>query len=166
MARSSIEAEYKAVVDAIAEFIWIKSLLQELHIPLQRSPILWCDNVGVTYFAANPVFHARTKHIEIYYHFIQEQVEMKNLRIVYMATKDHRGYSHQSTSQELFHISQVQAASSSHLGLAGACESTKSNIQLRPQTRSQDKPVRRSYVTRVTTASSPALHGPIREHQH
>ena len=88
VARSSTEAEYKAVADATAEFIWIKSLLLELCIPLQRSPILWCDNVGATYLAANPVFHARTKHIEIDYHFVREQVKMKNLRIGYLATKD------------------------------------------------------------------------------
>ena len=48
VARSSTEAEYKAVADATAEFIWIKSLFQELHIPLQGTPILGCDNVGAT----------------------------------------------------------------------------------------------------------------------
>ena len=88
VARSSTEAEYKAVADATAEFIWIKSLLQELRIPLQRSHILWCDNIGATYLAANPVFHAQTKHIEIGYHFVREQVKQKNLLIGYLATKD------------------------------------------------------------------------------
>ena len=88
MARSSTEAEYKAVADATAEFIWIKSLLQELHIPLQGTPILWCDNVGATYLAANPVFHARTKHVEIDYHFVREQVQLRHLRIGYLSTKD------------------------------------------------------------------------------
>ena len=88
VARSSTKAEYKAVANATAEFIWIKSLLQELCIPLQRSPILWCDNIGATYLAANLVFHARTKHIEIDYHFVREQVKMKNLCIGYLATRD------------------------------------------------------------------------------
>ena len=88
VARLSTKAEYKAVADATAEFIWIKSLLQELRIPLQRSPILWCDNIGATYLAVNPVFHARMKHIEIDYHIVREQVKLKNLRIGYLATKD------------------------------------------------------------------------------
>ena len=88
VACSSTEAEYKALADATVEFIWIKSLLQELRIPLQRSPILWCDNIGAPYLAANPVFHARTKHIEIDYHFVREQIKLKNLHIGYMATKD------------------------------------------------------------------------------
>ena len=88
MARSSIEDEYKAMADATAEFIWIKWLLQELRIPLQRSPILWCDNVGATYLTTNAVFHARMKHVEIYYHFVCKQVKMKNLCIGYRATKD------------------------------------------------------------------------------
>ena len=76
------------MANATTEFIWIKSLLQELQIPLQRSPILWCDNIGATYLAANPVFHARTKHIKIDYHFVWEHVKLKNLRIGYLATKD------------------------------------------------------------------------------
>ena len=63
--RSSTEAEYKAVADATAEFIWIKSLLQELRILLQRSPVLWCDNIGTTYLATNPVFHARTNILKL-----------------------------------------------------------------------------------------------------
>ena len=88
VAQSSSEVEYKEVADATAEFIGIKSLLQELHIPLQCSPILWCENVGAAYLAANPVFHALTKHIEIDDHFVQEQVKVKNLCIGYLATKD------------------------------------------------------------------------------
>ena len=88
VACSITEAEYKAVVDATVEFIWIKSLFQELRIPLQRTPILWCDNVGATYLAANPVFHARTKHVEIDYHFMREQVKLRHLRIRYLSTKD------------------------------------------------------------------------------
>ena len=54
----------------LPSFFWIKSLLHELHLRLSTTPVLWCDNVGATYLAANPVFHARTKHVEIDYHFV------------------------------------------------------------------------------------------------
>ena len=86
--QSSTEAEYNAVVDATVELIWIKSLLHELQFQLSTTPILWCDNVGATYLAANPIFHAWTKHVEIDYHFVHEQVNSHQLRIAYLSTKD------------------------------------------------------------------------------
>jgi histone deacetylase 1/2 len=65
MARSNTEAEYKVIANAAAELTWFKSILHELGLPPQHSPILWCDNIGATYITSNPIFHARTKHIKI-----------------------------------------------------------------------------------------------------
>jgi hypothetical protein len=42
---------------------------------------LWCDNIGAKYLSSNPVFHARAKHIEVYYHFVRERVPRKLLEI-------------------------------------------------------------------------------------
>ncbi|CAA6665835.1 unnamed protein product [Spirodela intermedia] len=58
VARSSTEAEYKAVANAAAELIWLRSLLRELRI-VTSPPTIWCDNIGAIYMAANPVFHKR-----------------------------------------------------------------------------------------------------------
>ena len=88
VSRSSTEAEYKAVANATSEIIRIQSLLQELSIPQSQPPVLWCDNIGATYLSANPVFHARTKHIEVDYHFVRERVSQKQLQIKFISSKD------------------------------------------------------------------------------
>jgi len=66
VSRSSTEVEYKAMANATAEIIWIQTLLKELRLANSSSATLWCDNLGATYLSANPVFHARTKHIEAF----------------------------------------------------------------------------------------------------
>jgi hypothetical protein len=88
VSRSSTESEYKAIADATAEIIWIQVLLRELGIPQIRSPTLWCDNLGATYLSANPIFHRRSKHIEVDYHFVRERVAAKQLDIRPISTKD------------------------------------------------------------------------------
>ena len=73
---------------ATAELIWVEALLHELGVTLRDKPCLWCDNLGATYLSTNPVFHARTKHIEIDYHFVRERVASKNLEIKFISSKD------------------------------------------------------------------------------
>lgn len=71
VSRSSTESEYKALANATAEIMWIQTLLKELQVRSPRVARLWCDNMSAKYLFSNPVFHARTKHIEVDYHFVR-----------------------------------------------------------------------------------------------
>jgi histone deacetylase 1/2 len=88
VSRSSTEVEYKALASATAEMMWVQNLLTELRVPHARVARLWCDNLGAKYLSANPIFHARTKHIEIDYHFVRERVANKVLDIRFIASGD------------------------------------------------------------------------------
>ena len=59
-------------------------LLQELHIPLSKATIVYCDNVSAVYMTASPVRHRRTKHIEIDIHFVREKVALGEVRVLHV----------------------------------------------------------------------------------
>jgi hypothetical protein len=88
VSRSSTESEYKALANASAELVWFQALLYELGQHFQRPPILHCDNIRATYLSSNPMFHARTKHIAIDYHFVLDLVAAKELQIQFISGKD------------------------------------------------------------------------------
>ena len=72
--RSNVEAEYRAMALATCELIWLKYLLQELRFGKDEQMKLICDNQAAFHISSNPVFHERTKHIEVDCHFIKEKI--------------------------------------------------------------------------------------------
>jgi hypothetical protein len=68
--------------------MWLRNLLQELTVSNLPTPILWCDNIGATFLALNPQFHARTKHIEIDYHLVHEEVQAQKLKVRFLCSAD------------------------------------------------------------------------------
>ena len=74
VARSSAKAEYRAMALATCELIWLRHLLQELRFGKDEQMKLIRDNQAALHIASNPVFHERTKHIEVDCHFIREKI--------------------------------------------------------------------------------------------
>ena len=85
---SSAEAQYRALASATAELCWIRMLLKDFGVFLPHPPILWCDNVLALAIASNPVFHARTNHIEVDYHFVRKRVLRHDLQVKFVASQD------------------------------------------------------------------------------
>ncbi|GJY81605.1 ribonuclease H-like domain-containing protein [Tanacetum coccineum] len=84
LSRSSAEAEYRGVVNAVAETSCIRKLLRELHTPLFTATLVYCDNVSAVYMSANPVQHQRSKHIEIGIHFVRDNVAAGHVRVLHV----------------------------------------------------------------------------------
>ncbi|KAL9260598.1 Nicastrin-like protein [Drosera capensis] len=81
VARSSVEAEYKAMALAISELAWLERFLSEFGVQLPNPPALYCDNKAVIHIVENSVFHERTKQIEVDCHFIREKVQQRIIQL-------------------------------------------------------------------------------------
>jgi hypothetical protein len=86
VSRSSTEAEYKAIANGTGEATWLQSVLGELGIFQAQASVLWCDNLGATFFTANRIFHASMKHIEIDFHFMREKVANGALKVRFVSS--------------------------------------------------------------------------------
>nr|GFA55618.1 hypothetical protein [Tanacetum cinerariifolium] len=87
VSRSSAEAEYKAMASTVSEVLWVRWLLGELRVDTSSPTPLFCDNQAARHIANNPVFHERTKHVEMDYYFVRERVESKEIIPMYISSK-------------------------------------------------------------------------------
>ena len=73
---------------AASEIAWLRMLLSDLGHDVQGPVTLYCDNMSSIQLANNPVFHARTKHIEVHYHYVREKVLAREIDMVYVNTNE------------------------------------------------------------------------------
>ncbi|KAK4355559.1 hypothetical protein RND71_024530 [Anisodus tanguticus] len=81
---SSAEAKYRGVANVVAEICWLRNLLLELHCPLRKVSLIYCDNISAIYLSHNPVQHQRAKHIEMYIHFVRGNVALGHVKVLHV----------------------------------------------------------------------------------
>jgi hypothetical protein len=77
VALSSTKAKYKGATIAACEVVWLQKLLLDLGQLVDVLVVIYCDNISSILLVNNPIYHARTKHIEVHYHFIRKNVLVK-----------------------------------------------------------------------------------------
>nr|GEW90530.1 retrovirus-related Pol polyprotein from transposon TNT 1-94 [Tanacetum cinerariifolium] len=84
----SYEAEYITATSCVCHAIWVRSMLKELHMQQEDATDIYVDNKSAFDLAKNPVYHDRSKHINTRYHFIQECIAKKDIRVIHTSSKD------------------------------------------------------------------------------
>jgi hypothetical protein len=101
VALSTAEAEYIALCVAVREAVWLRKLLADLFGHEMDSTVIHCDNQSCVKLSENPVFHDKSKHIEIKYHYIRDMVQRKaSTCAVPFYTRAGCRYLHQTACQD------------------------------------------------------------------
>jgi hypothetical protein len=87
VAVSTTEAEYMSAASAVKEGLWLRKLFVSLDINLPTVDIM-CDNQSAIKLLKNPLFSARSKHIDVAHHFARERVQSREVTFHYVSTTD------------------------------------------------------------------------------
>ncbi|MCO5603288.1 hypothetical protein L7F22_057437 [Adiantum nelumboides] len=88
VATSSCEAKYRAVFTATVECVWLRRLMADLGVGQDTANTIYTDSQSALAVARNPIFHARTKHIKVHYHYVRERLSAGEISLAYVPTQD------------------------------------------------------------------------------
>jgi hypothetical protein len=83
-----MEVEYRGATIVACEVVWLQKLLSNLGQSVDAPLVIYCDNINSILLANNLVYYARTKHIEMHYHFIREKIIAKEIDIIHVSSDD------------------------------------------------------------------------------
>ncbi|KAJ9546465.1 hypothetical protein OSB04_019008 [Centaurea solstitialis] len=83
---STAESEYVAAASCCSQVLWMQSQLRDYGLEYKKIPI-YCDSKSAIAISANPVQHSKTKHIDIRYHFLKDNVEKENIELYFVNTE-------------------------------------------------------------------------------
>ena len=85
--RSSAESEYRAMAIVTSEILWLIALFKTFGVHYTQPIYLYCDSKAALCIAANPVYHERTKHVEVDCHFIREKIQAGAIKTFHIPTR-------------------------------------------------------------------------------
>ncbi|KAG7536700.1 Reverse transcriptase RNA-dependent DNA polymerase [Arabidopsis suecica] len=85
VSRSTTETEFRGVANTISEKkTWLRNILLELHCPLSKATLVYCDNISAVYLSTNSIQHQHTKHVEIDLHFVRERIALGTVCVLHV----------------------------------------------------------------------------------
>ncbi|MCO5600077.1 hypothetical protein L7F22_054185 [Adiantum nelumboides] len=88
VATSNCEAEYRKIFTATIKCVWLKRLMADLGVGQNTASTIYTDTQSALAVARKPIFHARTKHIEVHYHYVRERLSVGEISLAYVPTQD------------------------------------------------------------------------------
>lgn len=79
--------EYRSMAALVSEFVWMVTLLKDIGVDHTQLALLYCDSQAAIHIVAKPVFHERTKHIELDCHFVREKIQDKLVKTFYVSIR-------------------------------------------------------------------------------
>ena len=173
VSKSSTEAEYRTMSAATSEIVWLQNLLKIMGLQQRITPLLLCDNLSAVCLTANPMFHKRTKHFDIDYHYVRERVAGKALEVKHIpATLQIADVFTKSLSQQSFYkwrskLGVVVPPTPSLRGSKGSMNTGplfEAHLEERKKTVAVSQPKNKSLSSSATSVNKQALreHGTVK----